>query len=346
MSWMRVLRSVEADARRRELYVANGRKVSEREAVRNLRELERQHRAYEKAAAAERALTEAATFENYLTLIVSLHKDCSDPWKWHTLVETPPPERPTRLSAREQTALRARDGYKPGLAQRIFGDAKRERSRLDQAVTTAKNADDGAYQQAVSKFEMGYTLWQTRKSLGARIVAAERTAYREALDHAGAFEELDSYDTKVSVTAVEDDAIALHCEITDPEIVPTEEVKLTAGRKLTTKTMAVGRYWDLYQDHVCSCALRVARETLAVLPITRAVVSVGTKKLDTSTGHQRLVTLITVMCSREVLQSLNFSAIDPSDAMTNFPHRMKFKKSSGFEPVEPIALDEGWVSAG
>jgi hypothetical protein len=76
------------------------------------------------------------------------------------------------------------------------------------------------------------------------------------------------------------------------------------------------------------------------------VVSVGTRKLDTSTGHPGVVTFLTTSIFRGTLERLNLDAVDPSDAMKNFPHRMKFKKASGFEAVDPISLEENWVSAG
>ncbi|MGY4494699.1 hypothetical protein [Pseudomonas sp. TE3610] len=43
------------------------------------------------------------------------------------------------------------------------------------------------------------------------------------------------------------------------------------------------------------------------------------------------------MQRRSTLNSLNLDAIDPSDAMKNFVHRMAFKKTQGFSAV--VALD-------
>ncbi|MBI5161247.1 MAG: DUF4236 domain-containing protein, partial [Micrococcales bacterium] len=126
--------------------------------------------------------------------------------------------------------------------------------------------------------------------------------------------------------------------------VPKEELKLTAGGKVSNKDMPAGRYWALYQDHVCSCAMRMARETFAVLPVSRAIVNVRATRLDSSTGHPGSVTLLGVNFLRDVVGRLNLATIDPSDSMKNFPHRMKFKKTAGFEPVEPLTADEQWVA--
>lgn len=37
-----------------------------------------------------------------------------------------------------------------------------------------------------------------------------------------------------------------------------------------------------------------------------------------------------------MLTRLNFEHLDPSDALQNFPHKMKFKKTSGFENIGEV----------
>jgi hypothetical protein len=133
--------------------------------------------------------------------------------------------------------------------------------------------------------------------------------------------------------------------VDDDDLVPGEEVRLTATGKISTKEIPATRYWLLHQDHFCSCAIRVARETLAVLPASRVVVHIELRRLDSSTGHRELETIISVNFDRAALARLNFDSIDPSDALSKFKTRMSFKKASGFESVEPISLDEQWVDA-
>jgi hypothetical protein len=55
-------------------------------------------------------------------------------------------------------------------------------------------------------------------------------------------------------------------------------------------------------------------------------------------------TVLAVHFTRGTLMRLNFAAIDPSESLKNFPHRMKFKKTSGFDPVDKITSDEQWVT--
>ena len=176
------------------------------------------------------------------------------------------------------------------------------------------------------------------------MLARDARAYPTVLQLSGAFDELTTFQVQVALTATEPDAIAFTCSIMDDQMVPREEVKLTASGKLSTKELPAGRYWALYQDHVCSAAIRVAREAFAVLPVSRVVVNIGPVRLNSSTGHREPVNFLAVHFARESFGRINLANIDPSDSMKNFHHRMKFKKTTGFEPVAPITLDEQWIT--
>jgi hypothetical protein len=66
------------------------------------------------------------------------------------------------------------------------------------------------------------------------------------------------------------------------------------------------------------------------------VVNAVSDVLDTVTGVTAQRPILSVAFSPKKLAQLNFEALDPSDSMSNFPHRMKFGKTTGFSPVERI----------
>jgi hypothetical protein len=313
--------------------------------------LERDQRANEKLRTAHakeaekiRAAHEVKQFENYLDLLVSLHKECGDDWDWPALAKADAPPPPRRRDRHESAAAAKLQAYKPGFFEKLFGGDKKRLAVLANAVERARDADQASHSEALREYQAAHSLWNTRRTLAPRVVSGETSAYSEALEHAAAFEELAAFRTRIAVAAAESDVVALLCELGSDELIPPEEVKLTAAGKLSSKAMAAGRYWALYQDHVCSCALRIAAETFAVLPVSRVIVNIGTVQTNTSTGHRELATFLAVHFVRGTLAKLNLDKIDPSDSMKNFPHRMKFKKTSGFEAVAPITPDEQWVT--
>jgi hypothetical protein len=68
--------------------------------------------------------------------------------------------------------------------------------------------------------------------------------------------------------------------------------------------------------------------------------------VDSSTGHDAYLTILAASIPREIAETHNFDALDASDSFTNFSHRMKFKKSSGFEVVDSISADESFITTG
>jgi hypothetical protein len=68
------------------------------------------------------------------------------------------------------------------------------------------------------------------------------------------------------------------------------------------------------------------------------------RKTNSSTGHPELLTFLAVHFTRRAVANINLANIDPSDSMKNFQHRMKFKKTTGFENVEPVTTEEHWVT--
>lgn len=340
MSWRQIMRAIEADARRQQRTAAS----AEREAMRQHRELQRREQELAKYSELARAKYDLERFTNYLDLLVSVHKDCGMQWNWHAIAHEEPPPHPLRTDQNEATARAALERYKPGFFEKLFGGDKKQISALKQSIAQARQLDDAAYMTAVQHHQEAYVAWNMRKTQAQHIVARNVRAYPTVLQLAGALNELAAFQVHVALTATEPDAIAFSCSITDDQMVPRDELKLSAAGKLSEKPIPAGRYWALYQDHVCSAAIRVAREAFAVLPVSRAIVNIGPVRLNTSTGHQETVNFLAVHFTRETLDRLNLANIDPSDSMKNFHHRMKFKKTTGFEPVEPITLDENWIS--
>ncbi len=76
--------------------------------------------------------------------------------------------------------------------------------------------------------------------------------------------------------------------------------------------MPQSKFNELYQDHVCSCVLRVARELFAILLIKTIIVNGIKNLLNTKTGYKEDQPIISAAIPRETLNQINFEAIDPS----------------------------------
>jgi hypothetical protein len=287
---------------------------------------------------------QAAEYASYIAMLKSLHHDCGEPWNWHAVLATPPPPEPVRQNLAETQARAALQAHDPGFFDKMLGGAKQQRSQLEEAVQRGTAIDQHHYDMAVIEYRRMFERWRYQAQLAPGVIALHPDACRAALWCVGAFDELEWFTHQITLDAIEENVAIYRCAITDPDVVPKEEIKLGASGKVLQKDLTATKYWDLYQDHVASCALRIARESYAVLPIDRVIVNVQASQLDPRTGHMVGQTILAVHFTRNALLQLNFVALDPSESLKNFPHRMKFKKTAGFEPVASISADEQWIS--
>ena len=143
-------------------------------------------------------------------------------------------------------------------------------------------------------------------------------------------------------TAVADDISAIEVTlcVNDEEVIPKESKTLLKSGKLSVKPMAKTKFYELYQDYVCGCVLRLARELFALLPYEMAIVTAESEILNTQTGHLEMQPILSVAIPRRTLEVLNFETLDPSDSMNNFVHRMNFMKTKGFRAVDAVSPSE------
>ncbi len=93
MGWKGAVRSIGAAVR-----------AAERDAKRRQRELEKQQKHYEKMQELERAAYEVEIFENYIEIIKSLHKECSNQIDWNKISLSRQPVKPTFSKLNEEKA--------------------------------------------------------------------------------------------------------------------------------------------------------------------------------------------------------------------------------------------------
>lgn len=197
---------------------------------------------------------------------------------------------PGATHEREAAALAALGRFAPGLFDSLLGKAKQQRAALEEAVTRARADDAAANQHNLGEYhrahvayalsvrqhddyQRAHALWSVRQPLAQGVLNRSPDAYRRAIEHAESFRWLGHFQTRVASFAVSEDAeaVAVDLKLEDRDIVPREELKLTAGGKISTKNMAAGRYWLLASaehlpvDESCTTSSACAQVTLGHL---------------------------------------------------------------------------------
>lgn len=284
-----------------------------------------------KAAAAqnEEELSEAREafeqYESYINVIRSVHKQCDHAVNWHVLATREDISAVGGKGPRELKAQQEYDNYRPSLAEQIMRKEEQRRQELLAAVEEARRLD---------KEEREDCLYS--KEFAKRILAGDIDAYCEAIENADPFAELAELGSDFEFGTDDPKRMEIEFAIKTEEVVPTTGLSLTKAGKLSEKELSKSAYFDIVQDYVCSCAVRLAREMFAAIPVEEVVVHAVDTMLDTATGHDREVTVLSVKFDRNSFLDINFERADPSDLVSAFQHNMKFVKTAGFKPVERI----------
>lgn len=340
MVWRQLVRSMAAGTRRAELAVQRRHRNSEKAKQQHEREIARFARRKARLQAAEQAADDVQRFELYLRAIVELHKDCIEEWDWQDIIYSPQPPAPILTTDKENAARAKLDTFKPGLLTRAFGNATRKVAELTQAVETARSADAREHGEILKRYQELVTTWDIERRIAKLVIAKDPSGFQEALAYVDALGDVNDFGSRASVTRVQPDQMVLRYAIVDRETIPSEEPKLSSPGRILSTTMSADRYWAVFHDHVCSAALRIARDVFNILPVQHVIVNVSRNYENSMSGHRVSENILAVRFWRRVLNQIDLQAIVPADIVKKFQHRMKFQKAVGFEQVEPFAADD------
>lgn len=316
----------------------------EREAARRQRQRELSLKLQAKQNALEYARASVALFEERMEFLSTIHHTCGESVDWHQVAARSQPEPPGFDPRRERIAMMKLEGYRPGFFSKLLGTEARKRERLKQAVQIARNEDEAAYKKAHSAYVRKWEEWSALTTLARRICAGEVSAYQEALEELNPLSEISDMGCRVEWKWLNEWTVEVILIVNDDDVVPNEVLSLTKTGKLSAKAIPKMQFHALYQDYVCGCALRIAREMCAFLPAYYVLVHAQRSTVDSMTGHLVTETVLSVGMQKPQLDALNMPTVDPSDAMNLFPHRMGFKKTQGMARVRPMAMDECFPS--
>lgn len=332
MTWRGTMRSINASINR-----------MEREQRRKQRELERQRKEIQKMQELERAAFEVAEFENFIEVLQTVHREASDTWDWNLVAGLSPPTEPTRRNENESAAMQAFENYTPGLGDKLLRRIEKTQEKLRADIQAAMNEDDRIFQSEKEEFARELSEWQDMQGYSKGILSGDLQTMEKVLSVFAPYEELESIGTSTKPRMVSPNLVEAEIIVDGEEIVPKEQKTLLKSGKLSVKAMPISKFYEIYQDYVCSAVLRVARETFALIPCQTVLVTALSNMLNSATGHIEQTPILSVLIPKETAEMMKFDTIDPSDAMNNFIHRMSFLKTKGFKGVERI--DPGEVLA-
>lgn len=321
MGWKQAFRAQQAALRR-----------AEREERRQQRELQQLAKERARLTVQEQAKLEVDTFENSLQVLLSLHKQQGETWDWKGIESSLPPPRP-RFSSSYETQARIAHALQ---------SLEQEKHAHD-GIARAKITDREEFERALNAYSEERAEWEELRKVARGILTGDPDAYLTALHDLGGIEELSELKSSVTFAIHTPSLVECAVVVSGTEVIPSELKALTSTGKVSVKNMPKQRFHEIYQDYVCGCMLRVAREVLALLPVEDVLVTASVDLPDDGAGGERRQPVLSAALNRARMASLDFGSLDPSDTIETFHHRGDFKasrKSEAFRPILPLSATE------
>ena len=299
------------------------------------RAAQRRHKEYMRQQMYEASAEAVDAWEAYVADLISVHVDLADAIDWNSIASRQRPSSPERHRENEAKSLRELENFRPGMFDFLSGGPEKKKEKLRSKLNSSKAEDDRKFEQELESYKLQLVEWETDTSLARRLLRGDVEAMLEVIREFQSLSETDLIGKSVGF-AVQDGVVHASPVVHGEDIVPSFRRKQLASGKLSETKMPIGQFYELYQDYVCSVALKVGGDLFHILPIDEVYVTCVTDMLDTTTGHQKPTPILSVKLVRDTFMRLNLGAIDPSDSMSNFNHAMSFKKTKGFSGVESL----------
>lgn len=309
----------------------------ERDQQRRARVAAQQYKFLQKQQAVLDTAQAVREYEEYINVLRTIHCDCSDTIDWLVIHQESPPTIPVITNERERTAQNKLATYQPSFLGKLFKLDSGKIKRLEEAVIIARQQDEQAFKGWQADYKKQYEEWQDQQELARLVLAKESDVYKEVIDAFAPFESIAQLGSRLEFTFTSEH-IEVDLHVNSANVIPDFTMSQLTSGKISRKALSATKFNEIYQDYVCSCLLRVAREVQAHLPVSQVVVHAIAESLNTATGIVEKQVILSVAMPRTTVERMNFTAIDPSDSMLNFNHNMKFTKTGGFQPVDRVGI--------
>ncbi len=315
-------------------YGAAVRRV-EREHQRNTREAAKRFKEQQKYQEIANATQAVNDWNNYVAMLKAVHKNCTSPISWNDIENQAQPSEPVKKHSHEIAAQKKIQTFRPSIFDKIFGLTKGKILKLQNQLKAAKEQDSKNNDALQEKFKNELADWKELQTIAKGVKNRDPEFFKQALQYFNPFDDIGELGSQMEFNFT-GNSVDIDFYVNSEDVVPDYEVNLTSTGKISKKSMAKGKFLELYQDYICSCILRIARETFAYLELDYVRINAISKLLNSKTGHLEDKPILSVLIPPQTIEKLNLDSIDPSDSMKNFLHNMDFKKTTGFNAVEKI----------
>ncbi len=299
----------------------------------------RERKRLEKAEILRSAQETESLYLYTIETITSHHKDCKPIVNWKSISNLPEPIKPKNSEKETKKIEYYIKNYQPSFFSKLFRLESKQLEKLNQDLILAQKKDSDNYQAEINKYNKDYETWEKNNNIANRILNKDYNAYIDYFAENNPFEKIELFAYSVQIEITENNNAIVTLREGGKEIIPENSAMVLKSGTLSVKKLPVSKYYDLYKNYVCSALYRAAREVYAILPLDGMIVNAESEIINTTTGNSEKAIILSIEIPKGSFDNLNMENIVPADALYNFKHSMKFLKTKGFQPIEPLKID-------
>jgi len=299
------------------------------------REAQRRNKQRQKLQIIEDSASAVEEWHAYIRELVTVHTNLTKKVDWRQIAAQPKLQEPLRSNVAEDAARKALEEFRPGFFDFVRGGSNHLRRKLEQRLQEAVAREQRDFDTRLAAYREAFKEWQSDVKLAEELLSGEVQAIRQVIEEMQTLGDEHLIGTGIEFSIGKNFVHACPTVHGD-EIVPKVRRTQSASGRLSETKMPAAQFHELYQDYVASVALKTAGDLFQILPLSEVYVTCKALLLNSATGHKDWTPILSVHFVRQTFTSLRLDTVDPSDAIANFRHVMKFSKTKGFSAVIPV----------
>jgi hypothetical protein len=285
----------------------------------------------------EKSVNAVKTYNDYITSLRTVNNVEVITPDWHSFVAEPHPKLPVKEPVHQLEAENELAAYVPTWIDYLTWQHRKKITDLSDRVAAARLEDDLVYNATLKQFRNDVSDWKQVQIISKGMIEQNPEIYQYALEFYNPFAAVLCAGLQIKCECYREHII-VHIQLDAGKVIPGFRLAKTAKGKLSNTDLPAADYNQLLKDFVCGCVLRVARETLAILPVDFVIVNVNAElmnKVLSLTAHR---SILSVRYNRTDFVKQNVQNSIPDFSLSSIPHRIAYSDQEGFLPVEVLTV--------
>lgn len=269
---------------------------------------------------------EVQEFNEDLQILMNLHQeiDYENNLDWQRILEEEPPFEKGKMGPHEILAIDEIKKDQKGLFNKILNFGKKN------------HFNERIQAEAKEKDLLLYKAYENLQILARKINVGKKEEFLDVLKELKISDLLSGYVDAMEFSYTDEDSLKVDMVVSVDDFIPKSYKTLTPTGKLSLKTYTKTDYYEVSSQFISGIILKTVRNLFQLLPIADVFINFIASENDELSQRKEEKLIYSGYFSREQVENMSDFDKNPFDLIISFPHEVKFVKTRGFKPIEPL----------